>query len=158
MCYSHKRRDCCLSISKYLENNFQNKTIFMLKHTYTEDFSMHDLSVLLSLKGYKIFIHHQNVLDGDVIVLNNDQLITDVKRFLDIEQEVRRQIGVVDDKLEKRIISIVDGMEKDYMKIDEFDIDPNNLSDKNHIIVLGKKALFENGGELKYKYQYLTSN
>ena len=60
--------------------------------------------------------------------------------------------------LKNYITAKINEINNKYIKLDEFDLYSDNLNAQNCIIVLGKKDLFENGGELKYKYRYLTSN
>lgn len=52
--------------------------------------------------------------------------------------------------------SNINYIKNNYVKLNEFDLDVNNISDENHIIVLGKKFLFQNNSKLKYEYKVLT--
>lgn len=160
MFYDHIKRNCCLSVVQYLKNNFNNNTIYIYKDMLTDIFTMEDLCTSLKLQNHRVIMNLEKVLDADIIVF------TKRDSFISSNYLIERQMEEFSDHLisydykdlKNYITAKINEINNKYIKLDEFDLYSDNLNAQNCIIVLGKKDLFENGGELKYKYRYLTSN
>ncbi len=160
--YSHKKRDFCLSVLKYLENNFKDKKIFLYKYNgeIGNCFHIEELITLLKLQKFNIKCSFDEILNADIIIFTKMCQVVDKNFVINKEKECyEMHLEVYGDnhELENNILSIINKIKNNYIKLDEFDLDINNVTDENHIIVLGKKFLFKDNIELKYKYKLLTN-
>lgn len=155
--YNRENGYYCISMVKYLEENFKDKTIFVYKDSGTEYFDNSELATMLKLKKCDALIYFDDIIQSEVIVFNKGQSI--LENFAIEREKIKLEESLIPyniKELENNILSIIDILKYNYIVLDEFDLNVNDTSiDENHIIVLGRKDLFEENYKLKYKYRFI---
>ena len=155
--FNHKKRDYCLSFLRYLGKNFKKRKFFMYKYMYTSNFNMEEMSILLKITKREVAINFDDILDADIIIYNKSHNLLDDMYIIDIEK--RKYIEHFDlyndEELERSVMSIIGEIKNKYIILDEFDLDEDNITDDDHIIILGRKQIFGNNYKLKVKYKLL---
>lgn len=155
--FNHKKRDYCLSFLRYLGKNFKKRKFFMYKYMYTSNFNMEEMSILLKITKREVAINFDDILDADIIIYNKSHNLLDDMYIIDIEKRkyIEHFDSYNDEELERSVMSIIGEIKNKYIILDEFDLDEDNITDDDHIIILGRKQIFGNNYKLKVKYKLL---